>query len=263
MNPVVAAFQAVIRFLFAQRGEESVKQILELAKANFDGICNALAQKTGQEPEKVMAVLRTALEVEYTTLSAWCEVVETKLKTGAGATIPAFLASTSAPTPTQTQIAPPTADQIANIKALIRAGADADEAFRVILGRNQDGSEWLPTGRPGEWAEARQLAYGMTLVLSMKEEEPEALKWLHHYHDKTKEAILHTADEAESVQDWRDRLVRQYSGAIRARKANETVVATGAKWGFDIDLHTIATAKGGEAEEENGNTAVPDFLRRS
>ena len=262
MNQIVA-FRNIVKYLFTQ-GEEAIMQTVELAKNQFDVIAAALAQKTGQELANATIALRAMVEeVEYTSLSAWCEAVEAKLETGAGATIPAFLASTSAPTPTQTQIASPTADQIANVRALVRAGADADEAFRVILGRNQDGSEWLPTGRPGEWAEARQLAYGMTLVLSMKEEEPEALKWLHHYHDKTKEAILHTADEAESVQDWRDRLVRQYSGAIRARKANETVVATGAKWGFDIDLHTIATAKEGEAEEENGNTAVPDFLRRS
>jgi len=266
MNPDVAAFQAVIRFLFAQRGEESVKQILELAKANFDGICNALAQKTGQEPEKVMAVLRTALEVEYTTLSAWCEVVEAELKTDAGATIPAFLASTSAPTPTQTQIAPPTADQIANIKALIRAGADADEAFRVILGRNQDGSEWIPTGKPREWSEARKLAYGMTLVSQMKAEKPEGLKWLNIWHDKTKTTIFRTAGEAESVQDWRERLIRQYAGAIRARQANETMIMVGAQWGFNIDSHTIATAKEEEEEEGNGDTTVvgaPDFLRRS
>ena len=262
MNQIVA-FRNIVKYLFTQ-GEEAIMQTVELAKNQFDVIAAALAQKTGQELANATIALRAMVEeVEYTSLSAWCEAVEAKLETGAGATIPAFLASTSAPTPTQTQIAPPTANQIDNVRALVRAGADADEAFRVILGRNQDGSEWLPTGRPGEWAEARQLAYGMTLVLSMKEEEPEALKWLHHYHDKTKEAILHTADEAESVQDWRDRLVRQYSGAIRARKANETVVATGAKWGFDIDLHTIATAKEGEAEEENGNTAVPDFLRRS
>ena len=212
-----------------------------------------------------MAVLRTALEVEYTTLSAWCEAVEAKLETGAGATIPAFLVSTNAPTPTQTQIAPPTADQIANIKALIRAGADADEAFRVILGRNQDGSEWLPTGKPREWNKARQLAYGMTLVSQMKAEEPEGLKWLNIWHDKTKTTIFHTAGEAESVQDWRERLIRQYAGAIRARQANETMIMVGAQWGFNIDSHAIATAKE-EEEEGNGDTTVvgaPDFLRRS
>ncbi|TSC93502.1 MAG: hypothetical protein CEN89_39 [Candidatus Berkelbacteria bacterium Licking1014_7] len=261
MNPVITAFQAVVKYLFAQ-GEEAISQTIELAKSQFDAITSALAQKTGQELANVASALQAMVEVEYTSIGAFCQAVEAKILASAGATIPAFLAT--APTPTQTPqpSAPPTPDQITTVKALVRAGADADEAFRVVLGRNQDGTEWVPTGKPGEWAKARQLAYGMTIILSMKEEEPEALKWLHHFHDKTKEAILHTAKEAESVQDWRERLVRQYAGAVRARKANETVVAIGAQWGFDIDLHTIAD-KGEEGAEENGTTTVPDFLRRS